>query len=133
MGGWPSEEQHHEDYARAVNGEGDWPGDKILCVDGAVLPGDAMMVRSRAYIRRIGKRAAGRLLDGREWSEALNCHDVPYAPGDRLWVRETWQALCAFDHLKPSDIPAGSDILYTADRPGTPWDSRRRLGMFMPR
>ncbi|MEM9524049.1 MAG: hypothetical protein AAF982_08660, partial [Pseudomonadota bacterium] len=65
--------------------------------------------------------------------EPPNRHDIPYAPGDRLWVREAWQALYEFDHLKPSDISAGSDVLYNADRPDTPWDSRKRPSIFMPR
>lgn len=29
---------------------------------------------------------------------------LPYAPGDRLWVRETWGVIQAFDHLSPREI-----------------------------
>lgn len=64
--GWPSEDQHHADYAAACNGKGAWPHDKLMQADGSILPGDSMKVGSRAYIRRVGKKAAGRLLDGRE-------------------------------------------------------------------
>ena len=53
--------------------------------------------------------------------------------GTLLWVREAWQALAEYDHLEPSEIPAGSDILYNADRPDMPWDSRKRNLLFMPR
>lgn len=51
--------------------------------------------------------------------------------GDFLWVREAWQAHCDMDHLKPSLIPAGSDIIYNADRPDMPWVSRKRPSIFM--
>ena len=54
-----------------------------------------------------------------------------YAVGDRLYVREPWQALAEYDHLSPKDIPVGSDILYIADREDSPWDARRRLARFM--
>lgn len=62
--GWIETEKHHADYARACNGEGPWPFDKLLDADGTLLPGDAMQVGSRQYVRRVGKKAAGRLLDG---------------------------------------------------------------------
>lgn len=52
-------------------------------------------------------------------------------PGDRLWVREAWQSLCDHDHLKPSEIPPGSDVQYPATYDG--WVSKRRPAMFMPR
>jgi len=51
--------------------------------------------------------------------------------GDRLWVRETWQSLVCYDHLKPSDIPVGSDVQYPATYDG--WVSRRRPAIHMPR
>ena len=56
-----------------------------------------------------------------------------YQPGDRLWVREAWQAFAAYDNLSPKDIPVGSDILYLADREDSPWDARRRHARFMCR
>lgn len=59
--------------------------------------------------------------------------EVPYAHGDLLWVREPWQALAEFDRMKPSELPVGSDILYTADRPDMLWDARKRHARFMPR
>jgi hypothetical protein len=58
---------------------------------------------------------------------------TPHRPGDFLWVREQWQTLAEFDHLPPRDIPIGSDVIYTADRPDHLWDARKRPGMFMPR
>jgi len=36
------------------------------------LPIDAMPYDGRAYVKRLGKKAAGRLLDGREWNEYPN-------------------------------------------------------------
>lgn len=75
--------------------------------------------------------AAGALYD--EWR-------CPYGQvGDRLWVRETWQALAKYDHLPPRDIPpnnigwSDTDILYVADRPDMLWDAKVRPSLFMPR
>lgn len=52
-------------------------------------------------------------------------------PGDRLWVREAWQALCEHDDLAPADIPEGSDIQYPATYDG--WVSKRRPSIHMPK
>lgn len=65
---------------------------------------------------------------------------LPYAVGDRLWVKETWRASYGLDWHdealgrapKPSDIPVGSVLEYLAD-------GERELGgkirpsLFMPR
>jgi hypothetical protein len=59
--------------------------------------------------------------------------NVKYSVGDRLYVREAWQALAEYDRLSPKDIPVGSDILYLADREDSPWDARRRQARFMCR
>lgn len=58
---------------------------------------------------------------------------VRYKPGDRLWVREAWQALPALDPLPPSEMPTGSDIIWLAEREYARWDSRYRNARFMPR
>jgi len=58
----------------------------------------------------------------------------PYGyAGDRLWVRETWQAWTEFDDTRPCDLPtiARTHINYPAD--GNVWDSRRRPSIHMPR
>lgn len=54
----------------------------------------------------------------------------PYgAPGDRLWVRETWQSLQKFDVLPPNKVPVGSDIQYPAT--WEHWVSKRRPSIHM--
>jgi hypothetical protein len=58
-------------------------------------------------------------------------HKPKYRVGDLLWVRETWQSLVCYEHLKPSEIPYGSDVQYPATYDGLV--SRRRPGIFMPR
>jgi hypothetical protein len=61
-------------------------------------------------------------------------------PGDRLWVREAWQADTNVSHLPPRDIKPGSPIWYPADnssRNASEFSvralSKTRPGMFMPR
>ena len=56
----------------------------------------------------------------------------PYGqPGDRLWVRETWAAPHAYDHLPPRMISQEARIHYTAteERGGLLW----RPSIHMPR
>lgn len=63
---------------------------------------------------------------------------TPYAPGDRLYVREHWKTSASLDHAAPRDLPRDCSILLLADnsvptkafRP--PW-GRHRQGMQMPR
>lgn len=58
--------------------------------------------------------------------------ECPYGqPGDRLWLREAWQAWTEFDGMPPRAIPEDSGINYLAD--GNVWDARKRPSMFMPR
>lgn len=62
---------------------------------------------------------------------ALEC---PYGePGDRLWVRETWQTWGEFDRLHANDIrvEARRSLNYPAD--GSTWTARRRPSIDMPR
>lgn len=59
-------------------------------------------------------------------------HYCPYGqPGDRLYVRETWAAPHAYDHLPPRLIPQDARIHYAAteDRGGLLW----RPSIHMPR
>ncbi|MEE8551433.1 MAG: hypothetical protein V3T08_09300 [Gemmatimonadota bacterium] len=67
------------------------------------------------------------------WWRVLNdlndWHDVrmPFHPGDRLYVRETWRGLHRF-HTK--SVPSGTYIHYEADGGGDPQGRRGRLGRF---
>lgn len=54
-------------------------------------------------------------------------------PGDRLYVKEAWQLWTEYDRVPTVKIPQGVDILYSADRPNFPWESRRRPALHMPR
>ena len=67
---------------------------------------------------------------------------LPYAPGDRLWVREAWETARAYDDLEPSAMAGEEPIRFSADDTVQAWGwptpreidwGRRRPGMFMPR
>ena len=53
-------------------------------------------------------------------------------PGDRLWVKETWQTLQGFDDLKPTAIKEGAPIGYIAGG-GTTTGGKTRVSLFMRR
>lgn len=61
---------------------------------------------------------------------------VPYALGDRLWVREAWRADRSWGASPPRDISASARVMYEADAVGNGsrlvW-GRHRHARFMPR
>lgn len=110
------------------------------------IPFSAVMVRAlldgrKTMTRRvIMPRGRFSLFDG-TWSDSYvldpgneewRAHDVRYAVGDRLWVREAWWAEARYDALAPRDIPRGAPIYYQSDpKPGCA--GRYRHGKFMCR
>jgi hypothetical protein len=64
---------------------------------------------------------------------------VPYAAGDRLYVREAWRTGLAYQDLAPSDMGGEEPVLFEADgtterwTPGSSEPGRLRRGMHMPR
>jgi hypothetical protein len=62
---------------------------------------------------------------------AGNYENVKYAPGDRLWVRETWAVPHDYDQQSPSTVPVGARARFFADgnTDGIMW----RPSIFMPR
>lgn len=69
------------------------------------------------------------------WTRDDRCGNgckVPFVPGDRLWVKETWRVDSAYNHLRPSLIHDKADVDYLADgqmrRKG-----KTRVSIFMPR
>lgn len=64
---------------------------------------------------------------------------IPYAPGDRLYVREAWRAEAVYDDTRPRDIPADACMVrYEADGTWTDNDTmthagRLRPSIFLPR
>lgn len=58
---------------------------------------------------------------------------APYRPGDRLWAREAWRTISAFDDTRPRELPRHAPIFYEIERPENADYGRLRPGMFMPR
>lgn len=58
---------------------------------------------------------------------------IGFKPGQRLWVREAWRVWWEYNDCPPSQIPTGASIQYMADEPLSPWDTRGRASMHMPR
>lgn len=59
-----------------------------------------------------------------------------YAPGDRLYVREHWEADICFDDLAPRDMDPKTGIRFRADygwKNSPPCRGRFRQGMHMPK
>ncbi|WP_188868906.1 hypothetical protein [Mameliella alba] len=84
--------------------------------------------------------------DGRWWTGDAETGDVhqelrlPYAIGDRLWVREAWHTSRHYDDLKPSEMGGEEPVQFIADgavyaHAGSVDDlsGRARPSMFMPR
>lgn len=63
--------------------------------------------------------------------QCLPTFKAPCAPGDVLWVRETWQTHCDKDGITPRDLPHDTDVQYPATYDH--WVSRKRPGIHMPR
>jgi len=58
---------------------------------------------------------------------------APFAVGDRLWVKETWRAGPSWDDQKPSNIPSGVPVDYTATPRENGPNGKTRVSIFMPR
>lgn len=64
---------------------------------------------------------------------------LPYAIGDRLWVREAWRTGNAYDDLSPAQLGGDEQILFEVDGTTIRWGPRcsepgcYRHARFMPR
>lgn len=61
---------------------------------------------------------------------------LPWAVGDRLWVRETWRSEARYNGLKPALLPGTALVSYDADYTQEPNDGCRgmtRVAIHMPR
>lgn len=97
----------------------------------------ALLAGTKTQTRRILKPLPNRTIFFDALKAGLNQHQSPrFASGDRLWVRETWQAL-SFGDYQPTKS-SQSEVRYAATDPcadletearGYPW----RPSIFMPR
>ncbi len=84
-------------------------------------------------IDRHGDMQPGKEIFGAHWDDGEYGLKSPYgAPGDQLWVRESWRAWSQYDDWPPSRLPPGVDVQYIADA-SAPWSSRHRSPRYMPR
>jgi hypothetical protein len=83
----------------------------------------------KAY--HIAGEALPRVATGR----VITLQKLPFAPGDRLWVREAWRTSKVADELRPSQLTGGgySRIWYELDRDNCDQHGRYRHARFMPR
>jgi hypothetical protein len=65
--------------------------------------------------------------------ERNNTLTSPWRPGDRLWVKEAWQAWAEFDEVDADGIPADARTRLNYPADGNLWDARKRHSRFMPR
>ena len=94
----------------------------------------ALLAGTKTQTRRIVKARDLEWMDVHQGlREPDNAERCPYGQpgGDRLYVRETWAAPHAYDHLPPRLIPQDARIHYAAteDRGGLLW----RPSIHMPR
>lgn len=76
--------------------------------------------------------------NGTDHGPASKFIKLPYAPGDRLWVREAWRTERPLDHVKPSLLPRNVPgrpvrIWHELDRDNCDQHGRYRHARFMPR
>lgn len=72
----------------------------------------------------------------RDDRQCLPVFDVRFAPGNRLWVKETWRTEARHDAVKPTELPRDALISFDADYLQEPNDGcrgRTRVSIHMPR
>jgi len=109
----------------------------------AILEGRKTQTR-RVLKPQPSKPFGGFFCDGQKWwtgdsltGEVIETLRVPYAVGDRLWVREAWRTSASIDDTPPRDMfPRLRPVSYEADYSCEPNDGcrgRLRPSIHMPR
>lgn len=111
----------------------------------ALLAGTKTQTR-RLLKPQITQPFGGIFRDGADWwtgdsltGEVIERLRIPYAPDDRLWVREQWSGPFSWRDMKPRDratcgSPLALDVWYWADgNPGLGDWERPRTSIHMPR
>jgi hypothetical protein len=102
----------------------------------AILEGRKTMTRRVLKPQPQSVDGSGRWYAMPGGGESLNCHRLPYTPGDLLWVREAWRTEARFDKMPMKDEPTGALVSYEADYDREPNDGcrgRLRPSIHMPR
>ena len=69
----------------------------------------------RVYCVHVEGESVPRIAMGDGHCGVITLQKVPFAAGDRLWVKETWRTHRSWDDHKPSDVIPCSRIWYEAD------------------
>ena len=84
----------------------------------------------KTQTRRLLKKTQGEAIDRGFDAGSLR---LPYAPGDRLYVREAWRAEAVYDDTRPRDIPDDACMVrYEADGAWTDRDVMTFAGRLRP-
>ena len=104
----------------------------------------ALLAGTKTQTRRVAKLTASARVKAvgspRNWhpGDPAAVAACPYgAPGDRLWVKETWRTTRGLDHCKPTALMLGAPIEYVADQWragfGLREKGKTRVSLFMRR
>lgn len=97
----------------------------------ALLAGRKTM--TRRLLKRPGALAVADAWGAKAMSLPENADLLPYAVGDRLWVREGWTTRQGLDGTAPRDISPRQSVGYLANTEEGPWLGKPRPSIRMPR
>ena len=105
---------------------------RLLNPQPEMFPVDEAGTLCDVYCIHVEGEAVPRIAMGSNGCGVITLQKVPYAVGDRLYVRDAWRVSSAQDHLAGSKLPWPLTVEYLADGQGY-FDGRYRHARYMPR